>query len=214
MRLLNRVPKGFVRAGVAGLALVAAVTLPGCTKQQLQGSSASYLIIESFTASVGTEPDKELGTLDSDVVTGGGVIADIGRARFQLGLKDPGTPVDPSMPTSANFITIYRYNVKYVRSDGRNVQGVDVPWSFDAGTSVTVGIGSGFLATVTLVRPQAKLDAPLRALVGNGGQVAITTTAEVTFFGRDQSGRDVVAKGYMTVNFADFADADSGAGRN
>ena len=198
--------KSLRAAGAAALALVAAIALPGCGKQQKTSDASSYLIVESFVAAKGVDPEKDLGTLDSDVSTEGAVYADLGRARFQLGLKDPGTPADPAQPTMANFITVYRYHVKYIRSDGKNVQGVDVPWEFDGGTSVTVGIGSGFLASITLVRVQAKLDSPLRALVNLGGSVAITTTAEVTFYGKDQAGHDVSAKAYITVNFADFAD--------
>lgn len=200
--------KSLRAAGAAALALVAAIALPGCGKQQKTSDASSYLIVESFMASKGIDPEKEYGVLDSDVSTEGSVYSDFGKVRFQLGLKDPGTPTDPSAPTPVNFITISRYHVKYIRSDGKNVQGVDVPWEFDGGTSVTVGLGAGFLSTITLVRVQAKLDSPLRALVGLGGQVAITTIAEVTFYGKDQAGHDVSTKAYITVNFADFADAD------
>ncbi len=48
-------------------------------------------------------------------------------------MKDPGSTASPSTPTSANFITVTRYHVKYVRTDGRNTQGVDVPYEFDGG---------------------------------------------------------------------------------
>ena len=50
----------------------------------------------------------------------------------------------------------------------------------------------------------ADVKAPLKALVNQGGQVAITTTAEITLYGKDQAGREVSVKGYITVNFADF----------
>ena len=49
-----------------------------------------------------------------------------------------------------------------------------------------------------------ELEAPLKGLVNKGGQVAITTTAEITLYGKDQAGRDVSVKGFITVNFADF----------
>ena len=44
-----------------------------------------------------------------------------------------------------------------------------------------------------MVRHQAKLEQPLRALVNNGGRVFISTVAEVTFYGADLAGNDVQA---------------------
>jgi hypothetical protein len=59
-----------------------------------------------------------------------------------------------------------------------------------------------------LVRVQAKLEAPLAALSGLGGATVISTLAEVTFYGRDQTGREVAVTGTISVNFADWADED------
>ena len=74
-------------------------------------------------------------------------------------MKDP-TLVGPS---SANFITIDRYHVKYIRADGRNTQGVDVPYPFDGAITGTV-TDDGAIFGFTLVRHQAKVEAPLGAL--------------------------------------------------
>ncbi len=57
---------------------------------------------------------------------------------------------------------------------------------------------------ITLVRAQAKLEAPLLALRNQGGQVVLTTIAEVTLFGKDQAGRDVSVQAKISVTFADF----------
>ena len=188
----------------AALILAASfVALPGCTSTQLQGQSSSYLIVQSISAARGDTPDEDFPVLDSDVSTNGTIFADIANINLMLGMKDPGSTQNPSTPTSANYITVTRYHVKYIRSDGRNVQGVDVPYEFDAGSTATV-VGTGTEMTITLVRVQAKLEAPLKSLVGQGGQVAITTTAEITLYGKDQAGRDVSVKGTITVNFADF----------
>lgn len=209
---MTKVFRSFVRPihtrRAAALFLAASfVTLPACTSQQLTGQSSSYLIIESIRAAKGSAPDSESGVLDSDVLTNGSVFGDIANVSMQLGLKDPGSTTSPSVPTSANFVTVTRYHVKYIRTDGRNVQGVDVPYEFDSGSTVTVAIGAGTKLTITLVRVQAKLEAPLKALGNLGGAVVISTTAEITVYGKDQAGRDVSAKGTITVNFADFADA-------
>ena len=56
-----------------------------------------------------------------------------------------------------------------------------------------------------LVRVQAKLESPLINLVHLGGSVAISTIADVTFYGKDQTGADVAVTGSISVNFADWA---------
>lgn len=198
-----------LRRGALALLAAAAVGSSACTKAQLQGQSSSFLIIEQMTAAKGNEPDNDSSVLDSDVQTNGSVFQDIGRIQMRLGLKDPGTTQNPSIPTSANYITVTRFHVKYIRTDGRNTQGVDVPYEYDGGTTVTV-TESGGTAVVTLVRVQAKLESPLKALAGLGGQVAISTIAEVTLYGKDQAGREVTVKGTMNVTFADFADPSGG----
>ena len=194
------------RRALLGAALVAAATvLPGCTSQQMQGASSSYLIVDSLNGSRGDQDDFS-GVLESDVVSNTGtVVGDIGKVDLRLGMKDPGSTTNPSTPTSANFITVTRYHVKYVRADGRNTQGVDVPYEFDGGASVTVRDGAAISTlAITLVRAQAKLEAPLLALRGQGGQVVISTIAEITLYGTDQAGREVSVAAKIDVTFADF----------
>ena len=50
----------------------------------------------------------------------------------------------------------------------------------------------------TLVRNQAKAEAPLKALGQNG--LLITTIAKVTFYGHDQTGREVSVSGNIEVD--------------
>ena len=207
VKILNPSHKRSRVLWAAAAALSAALVLPGCTSQQTQGASSSYLIIDSMVAARGNTPDEESGTLDSDVLhtTGstGTVFPDVARFLLRLGMKDPGSPTNPTEPTSANFITVTRYHVKFVRADGRNVQGVDVPYEFDGGATATVR-AEGAELMITLVRQSAKLESPLMALRGMGGQIVIGTIAEVTLYGKDQAGRDVSVKGSISVNFADF----------
>jgi hypothetical protein len=204
------------RAGATALALAAAVAFhAGCTSTQTDGVSPSYLIVNSLEAASGAEPDDFGGTLASDVITlvssGSGtgkvatVFADLGEVNFSLGLKDPGSATSPTVPSTSNFITVDRYHVQFIRADGRNTPGVDVPYAFDGAFTVTVS-GSGATASLTIVRIQAKEEAPLRALAGNGGAQAISTIAEVTFYGHDQAGREVSAVARISVNFADWGD--------
>jgi hypothetical protein len=181
-----------IRRALAPVA--AAVLISGCGDYATNGTGSSYLVLTSLTGAEGG------GSLQSDVVSDeGGILQDSGQASLTLQMKD----VAGLGPSPVNSITITQYRVEYIRSDGRNVQGVDVPFAFDGGVTVTV---SG-TATVpfTLVRAQAKHEAPLRALAGHGGAQHISTIARVTFYGHDQTGRGVSVTGDIGVDFADWA---------
>jgi hypothetical protein len=195
-----------LRAGMLiGLALVAG----GCGDLQRQGTGSSYLIINMFEGSSGAEPDEFGNPIISDVLTmvddSPTFFNDLGRVTLTLGMKDPGGSTSPSAPTSANFITLSRYRVRYIRADGRNTPGVDVPYPFDGGLTATVGAGETEVA-FTIVRHTAKLEAPLATLVDSF--LILDTIAEVTFFGRDQTGREVQATGTILVSFGNFGDPE------
>jgi hypothetical protein len=195
----------------AGLHLAIVVSLglasASCGDLTRQGTSPSYLIVSSIEGASGAQPESFGGTLNSDVITvknnSASTFNDVGRVKFTLGLKDPGTPDSPTKPTQANWITVDRYHVRFIRSDGRNVEGVDVPYAFDSAFTVTVASGDA-QAGFTLVRHQAKDEAPLAALRGNG--IVISTIAEVTFYGHDQTGRTVTAVANISVSFANYGD--------
>jgi hypothetical protein len=185
-------------------AILIAAGASACGQMQREGTASSYLIVAALQGAPGAEPEKFGGTLLSDVITVKddvpGVYNDLGKVDFQLAMKDAGSA---TAPTSANFITINRYHVQFIRADGRNTPGVDVPYPFDGAFTVTVG-DQGASGGFTLVRNIAKDEAPLLALRVNG--VILSTLAEVTFYGHDQTGREVSASARMSIDFANFAD--------
>jgi hypothetical protein len=187
------------RIVLIALALAGTLALASCSKVIRTGQSSSYLVITSLQGGSG-----EAGTLGSvlasDVRGDGGIFTDRGQATFQLVMKDE----QGLGPSQVNSITITQYRVEYVRSDGRNTPGVDVPYPFDGAVTVTVSPAGGSVG-FTLVRIQAKLEAPLRGLAFQGGAQAITTVARVTFYGHDQTGREVNVTGNIEVTFADWA---------
>lgn len=191
----ERVHRKAVWGGHARLtvAILAATMLTSCSETIRSGQSSAYLVMTGLSSVDGS-------TLKSDVRndTTGGIAEDVGTASFQLNMKDT-----LDQPTANNAITLTQYRVEYVRSDGHNVQGVDVPYAFSGGVTLTVN-GNGSVG-FTLVRIQAKQEAPLAALALHGGERAITTVAKVTFFGHDQTGREVSVTGNIEVNFADWA---------
>lgn len=195
----------FGRIAVFGLIAAASA----CTSAVRQGTGTSFLIVGVLEGASGAEPNKFGGTLYSDVITVvddvPSIYADLARVRFTLGLKDPGSATSPNSPTQNQFITIDRYRVNYIRTDGRNTPGVDVPYGFDGALTLTVGEGSTEGA-FEIVRHIAKKEAPLAAL--QASPVIISTVAEVTFFGRDQTGHEVTAVGRMSIDFGNFGDPD------
>jgi hypothetical protein len=177
---------------------VAALAGSGCGSSTIrEGTGSTYLIIQRLGAG------NDGVALRSDVRTKGGVFADDGVVVMTAAMKDVTNPVGP---TTNNKVTVTRYRVTYRRADGRNTPGVDVPYPFAGATTFTVGPDEVFEVPFVLVRVQAKLEAPLSALAGGGGSVVISTLADVTFYGRDQTGREVSVTGTISVNFADWAD--------
>ncbi len=186
-----------------------AFTASGCaSKTTREGRSPAYVIVNSVEGASGAEPDDFGVPLKSDVETKGSVFNDLGQAEMLLALRDIGQPGSPTEPTSNNAVTFTRYHVEFKRADGRNTPGVDVPYPFDGAVTATVAGESAITVPFEVVRVQAKLEPPLRAMAGGGNAVAISTLAEVTFFGRDQVGNEVIARGTLQVNFADWADPE------
>jgi hypothetical protein len=204
---------------VKAVAIMVAVGLASasCGEVARTGRSPMILVIDSITAASGATPGQLGVPLLSDVVTivkrsVNGVDTpvptiynDVGKATLRMILKDQGAPAVTATPTFLNAITVNRYRVEFIRADGRNVQGVDVPYTFDGGTTATIVAGSSDVP-FEIVRSVAKEEAPLKALGGGGGAVYIATIAKITFYGKDQSGNDIQASGNISVNFCDFAD--------
>jgi len=184
-----------------------------------EGKAPSFLVIDVLTAASGAKPGEFGGTLQSDVLTmvkktvGGvetlvpTVYEDLGHVELRILLKDQGSPGLEAAPSAINAITVNRYHVTYRRADGRNTQGVDVPYAFDGAATGTVSSSPAEL-NFTIVRFQAKEEAPLKALVASGGRIGINVIADITFYGHDQAGNQVSQTGSISINFADWGDPD------
>ena len=204
-----------VIARLAAAALCLAVTV-GCGGDLLRtGRAPVYLTISRIQAHNGALDETTDPPLFSDVITlvdrqvnGENVkvpviFGDTGAATIRVTMKNPSLE-----SSTLNAVTINRYRVTFRRADGHNTPGVDVPYGFDGTTSVTIQEGAEAGVIFDLARVSAKEEPPLRNLVRGGGQVFIYTIAEVTFFGRDQNGNEVVVTGSLSVNFSDYADPE------
>lgn len=193
--------------------LALAATTAGCGDVVRQGHAPVFLVLDSLGGSPGSSDSATFGNpLSSDVITNvttpdpctaktpcPTVFGDLGRAAFSVAMKDVSLS-----PTSNNSVTMHRFHVEYVRADGRKTEGVDVPYAFDGGVTVTVPAGGRAEADFPLVRVSAKEESPLVQLTTNPG--VIHTIAYVTFYGTDTVGNDVTVTGTISVDFANFGD--------
>jgi hypothetical protein len=195
------------RSGAALVLAAATMSSTSCGDAVRQGTGGSFLIVSSVEGAPGAEPTDFGNTLLSDVITvvddSPTFFNDVGRVTFRLGLKDPGATTSPTTPSQNDAITINRYRVQFIRADGRNTPGVDVPYGFDGAFTLTVS-GGDASAGFTLVRNIAKMEAPLAALRFNG--VVLSTIAEITFYGADQTGHEVSATARISIDFGNFGD--------
>jgi hypothetical protein len=203
----------FRSALVAGLVLLSTA----CGDVVRDGKAPVYVVIESLGAvRGGAEASQPSGTLHSDVITNvtappcsiqvpcPTVFSDSGQVVMRLAMKDIGTPTSVTAPTTNNEVTITRYRVIYRRSDGRNLQGVDVPYGFDGAVTGTIPASGSLTLGFELVRHVAKMEAPLAQLRVN--PTIIATIADIYFFGRDRVGNEITASGSILIEFGNFGD--------
>jgi hypothetical protein len=207
-------------AQALSLLIAAVAASAGCGKVVREGGSAVYLVVDQLTAvrgGAGTAGGTGAGTLTSDVITNvtspapcstsapcPTVFGDGGQVVLRLAVKNVTTAGTPLAPTSNSDVTITRYHVSYRRADGRNTQGVDVPYAFDGATTGTVVVGGTVGLSFVLVRNTAKQEAPLVQLITS--PTIITTIADVTFYGEDQVGNAVNVTGSIQIDFGNFGD--------
>jgi hypothetical protein len=202
-----RLVTGLARALGIGTILCGAGIMASCHSGLTDGRTPVYPVIDALLGSSATKAGAVgtfTNTLQSDVLTKNSIFEDPGQVTMHLDLRDV-----TQQPSTNNNITFTRYRVEYRRTDGRNVQGVDVPYAFEGASTFTVPASGTVTAGFILVRVQAKLDPPLITLEGDGGSIVISTIADVTFYGKDQTGVDVSVKGSISVNFSDWGDPAS-----
>ena len=191
---------------LAFVALGLAMTVACVAGDSASSRSGVVLVVERISApGPGTAGGTNRTFVESDVVTGGVVIQDTALATLRLVAKDPGAATNPAAPSGVQFAAIDRYRVRYVRSDGRDAPGIDVPHPWEGVLTLTTSF-DGRTGEFVLVPASAKIEPPLVALREGGGEGVIDALAYVTFSGRDHAGARIEAVGAITVQFADWSD--------
>jgi hypothetical protein len=200
-----------------GLAALVLATI-SCGDVVRTGRSPSYLVIDSLqgirgSATAGTPASVLISDVITNVISPAPcaptlpcptIFGDSGQAVVHLALKDPGTSTSPTTPSQVNAVTISRVHVEYVRADGHNTPGLDVPYPIDGAVTVTITANASTFG-FELVRVVAKEESPLVQLK-NSNQF-ITALANVTFYGKDQAGNDVSVTGTIQIDFGNFGDS-------
>jgi hypothetical protein len=205
--------KSLQMLGIVGLAASMTGCVPDWARENETGLLMDVIGISTLAGGEGgTEGDILLSDVDPD-------FNDDAVVTVQLYRKNPTV----STSTPLEDVVLQSYQVRYFRSDGHNVEGFDVPHRITGALNSVIlhaptEIGESTAdVIVTLVRQQAKHEAPLATLVrplgvpATGsllvpGQGIITTIAEITVYGRQiTSGDALSATGRVQVTFADFA---------
>jgi hypothetical protein len=177
-----------------------ALVMTGCTPDWASnGESPMVLLLTDINAG---------SPISSDVrISSGTVCPDLVPVRIENHFKNP--LVDNT--GYRGDIVIERYEVRYIRSDGRDVEGVDVPFRITGSVAQEIIAPGAATLQVEVVRRQAKVEAPLANLRGGGGPAVVTMFAEVTLHARSTIGQTTnPARGRLQIDFADYVDdADS-----
>ena len=194
---------------VLGLIIVV-LLLAGCVAKENDSTSGSFLVINSLTGN-DLEGNEGSTTVFSDVDVAGSIFNDNGVAAVTALIYDPLTTADLSYFQN---VVVDQIDVEFRRTDGRNVEGVDVPYRFTQPMNWLVAVDATEEIPFVVIRHVAKLEAPLLALREAPSQgFVLQLVAKVTVYGKDLGGHRLApVSGYLSVWCSNFADPAASAG--
>jgi hypothetical protein len=205
--------KSLKALGVVGLA----VSMAGCVPEWARENETGILMeVAGITGTPGSQGQTDGDVLFSDVSQW---INDDAVVTVNVYRKNP--TVTSTSPLE--HVRLESYQVRYLRTDGHNVEGIDVPHRVTGAFSSQrfhTPTGTDELeidATINVVRHTAKREPPLINLIGISptinrgllipGQGVVSTVAEITVYAKQvTTGEALSATGRFQVVFADFAD--------
>jgi hypothetical protein len=210
MKNLNFKPAFLLLLGLALLTYVA------CTEVEDNTRSASLLTVSQVVGAPGS-PGETAGTpllsdvcdnpndasQDPDTCTVFNDNADVTLDNdfLQIG---PGSGV--GSPGFINDIVATQYRIDYVRPNGRNTPGIDVPFGIDGTMDIRVPVNGTKTVSILVVRHQAKREPPLSEITTGEGETVITANALIQVFGHDIAGRTVNATGFLEIHWANYGE--------
>jgi hypothetical protein len=210
----GKVMRSLQIVGIFGFAAAMTACVPDWARQNETGIIMEIAGITSFAGGQngGTAGD----ILFSDVSA---FINDDAVVTVNVYRKNPGV----SSTSPLEHVRLESYEVRYFRTDGHSVEGVDVPHRITGALNSLrfhTPTDTGEIeidAVINVVRQTAKREPPLINMIGffpttTGsfglpGQGIIFTVAEITVFARQvTTGEPLSATGRFQVAFADFVD--------
>lgn len=177
-----------MRLGAAAAAALA-LAMAGCSADYVEDNQSTVLLV---VASI-----NDGSTIASDVRGDNGVITNCPvPVTVEVVVKNPGNPGSP-----VEDVILQRYEVTFTRSDGRGVEGIDVPYRFSGAIVANVKRGADATLSLDVVRQQAKLEPPLSNITG---LQIVEMTANVTVYGQTVSRKNVSGSGSAGIRFADY----------
>lgn len=168
-----------------------------------------------FSVTIGSINDSKV--LVSDVVKEGATLDDYVKVIFWSTIENVNgytfyNPYLVGIENSYDFIVLHTYTVIYQRSDGGQA-----PAPFTSRCNITLKPADANLdpettdppevtettAQIAVVLAFLKNQMPLRALHDRG---QIYASAEITFYGQDGYGNDLMVRGYLPISFGNFTD--------
>jgi len=196
--------------GIVGFA----VAMTGCVPEWARENETGIIMeVAGITGFAGGEGGTEGNILFSNVRL---PINDDAVVVLNVYRKNPSV----SATSALEHVRLESYQVRYFRSDGHSVEGVDVPHRITGPINSLrfhTPTDTGEIeveAVVNIVRQTAKREPPLVNLIGvntsptagrQPGEGYITAVAEITIFARQvTTGEPLTATGRLQVGFADF----------
>ena len=186
---------------LAAVVAAAALSMWGCNADYVEDSAAPVMLqIKSLNGGAQLDSDVRNGEFSTFV------------CEDEIDVETTVLNKNPNGPTAASAaVKLESYEVRYTRSDGRGVEGTDVPYRITGSLAATVGIGDEVTFPLEVVRRQAKIDPPLTNIQQT---TILTVQAKVTLFGKTISEQRVSATATMQIDFADYGDTENACPAN
>lgn len=190
------------RVWLAG-AMAAFLFAPGCAPDYVTENSSPVIVRVTAVSPNVLESDVRSGSKAAATGEGGlFTCPDFATVGVAVRAKNPTLNIANKVAMGVFFES---YSVRFFRTDGRGVEGVDVPYRItgnmtrvvDVETSGSTGI------PIEVVRHQAKNEPPLSTIFQTS---VLTMMAEITLYGRTTAGEKVSGSGMMQIDFADYGD--------
>lgn len=190
--------------GIIGVFVFVIGFTGGCNKFENKSNSSLRLVVASIT---GTDLEGSDGstTVFSDVLTStGGIFNDNATAILYAQLMD----ITQDTSTIYQEVIVDQIDVSYSRTDGLNVEGKDVPYSFSQKVNEIITSGGTLDLAFVIVQHNAKSESPLVELAFPLNQEhVLKMETTITFHSRDTGGHRLASvTGTISIWFANFAD--------